>query len=169
MKFLMNLPQFLVRLCRCCNHHYACHHRFWVTDDCTPTEYFVVPFTVWSVFTVWSGLFYFAFVVSSCSSLVWTVNRSLLYNSNKSFVMCPTLPVIFELSATKQSSSYLVVWVGRRAGICPPPSFKKKGWWVGIWSRRHCASVTTLASVCMCTHIAPFIYPTSKPTDTLLL
>ena len=43
------LPQFLVRLCLCYNHHYACHHRFWVTDDCTLTEYFVVPFTVWSV------------------------------------------------------------------------------------------------------------------------
>jgi hypothetical protein len=29
------------------------------------------------------------------------------------------VPVIFGHSATKQSSSYLIVWVGRRAGILP--------------------------------------------------
>ena len=37
--------------------------------------------------------------------LVWTVNRSLLYNSIKYFVVCPTLPVVVCHSDTKQSSS----------------------------------------------------------------
>ena len=132
------LPQFLVRLCLCYNHHYACHHRFWVTDDCTLTEYFVVPFTVWSVWSVclcshFDRVCFTLVLVSSCSSLVWTVNRSLLCTTATSFLPCVQCTGRF-LPFRHKTIEQLPYCVGRAAGghpacgrmlIRPPPSFKK--------------------------------------------
>ena len=46
------------------------------------------------------------------------MNKSLLYNSNKEIDRMKPI-YRFRSSVTKQSSSYLTVWVGRRAGILP--------------------------------------------------
>jgi hypothetical protein len=81
------------------------------------------------VFTQFDRVLLCFWLVSSCSSLVWTVRTDRWCTTATNFMYRSFLA----LPPQKQSSSYLIVWVGRRTGIRPAPFFENNI--VEVWNK----------------------------------